>query len=181
MVLDEPISDRFGRVVVPGHQFGTIDVTDTFLLGRVEVDVVDVVGLGTDPPPTEPANDLLVRHVDQDHCADLQGDLIELLFQGLCLGQGPREAVEDEPVGGFRRGDPLGDHSDDHLIRNEVAPVHVLLRLESDRSPLPNGGPEDVAGRVVGEFEVLLQALALGPLAGTRGAEQDEVQVGQAI
>ena len=43
---------------------------------------------------------------------------------------------------------------------------------------LAHRGAQDVAGRVVGQPQVLLQALALGALAGPGRAEQDEIQLG---
>ena len=44
--------------------------------------------------------------------------------------------------------------------------------------PVAHRGAQDVAGRVVGQAEVLLEALALGSLAGPGRAEKDEIQLG---
>jgi len=67
----------------------------------------------------------------------------------------------------------LGDDSDQDLVGDEVAAVHVLLRLGTDVGALLDRGPEDVTGRVVGEVQVLLEAFALGSLATSRRSEQD--------
>ena len=56
----------------------------------------------------------------------------ELLVERLGLRLGAREAVEDEAVLGLRARRPLGDHADDHLVGDEVAAVHVLLRLAAE-------------------------------------------------
>ena len=79
--------------------------------------------------------------------------------------------------GGFGALDPLGDHPDDHIVRDQVAAVHVLLGRLAELGPLRHGGPEDVAGRVVGQAEVLLQAFSLRSLSGPGGSEQDQIQL----
>ena len=56
----------------------------------------------------------------------------ELLVERLGLRLGAREAVEDEAVLGLVLVDALGDHADDHVVGDEVAAVHVLLRLRAD-------------------------------------------------
>ena len=43
---------------------------------------------------------------------------------------------------------------------------------------LAHRGAQDVAGRVVGQAQVFLQALALGALAAAGRAEEDEVELG---
>ena len=86
----------------------------------------------------------------------------------LGLRLGAREAVEDEAVGRLGGVDPLGDHADDHLVGDEVAAVHVLLRGAAELGLLAHRGAEDVAGRVVGQAQVFLQALALRSLAAAR-------------
>ena len=104
-------------------------------------------------------------------------ELLHLLAERLGLADRPREAVEDEAVGGLGPLDALADHPDDHLVGHEPALVHVLLGGLAELGALLDGGPEDVAGRVVGQPEVLLEALPLGALAGAGRAEQDQIQL----
>ena len=54
---------------------------------------------------------------------------------------------------------------DDHLVRDQVALVHVGLGVLADLGLLADGRAQDVAGRVVGQVEVLLEPFALGALA----------------
>ena len=76
-------------------------------------------------------------------------------------------------------------------IRSAITPTITSSGTKSPRSmysfasladlgAVAHGGAEDVAGGVVGQVEVLLQALALGPLAGAGRAEQDQIQLGHA-
>ena len=70
------------------------------------------------------------------------------------------------------------DHVDDQLVRHEVAGVHELLGLLSQLASVADGRAQDVAGGPVGQVEVLLEALALGALAGAGRAEKYEVELG---
>ena len=178
VVLDEPVADHLGVVVIADDQLGAVDVADALLLGRAEVDVVDVVVLGADPPAREPPDDLVVVDVDQDDGGQLLRNIAELPVECLGLGHGPREAVEDEAVVGLAALQSVGDHPDDHFVGDEIAPVHVFLRLLAHLGALADGEPEHVARGVVRKFEILLQALALGPLAGAGWSEEYEVQIG---
>src|SRR5262249_39208407 len=89
-----------------------------------------------------------------------------------------REAVEDEAVGRLLLLEPLGDDADDHLVRHQVAAIHVLLCLLADLRALLDRGAQDVAGGVVGQPEVLLQPLALGSLAAAGRPQGDQIQPG---
>src|SRR5207248_9483909 len=64
-----------------------------------------------------------------------------------------------------------------HVVGNEVAAVHVGLRLLTELRALLHRGTKDVAGRVVGQVEVRDETLSLGPLPGPRRTEQNEVQL----
>ena len=73
------------------------------VLGRVEVDVVDVLGFfDAHAPAGQAAHDLLVGHVDQQRGGELAPEALELVVERLRLRARAREAVEDEAVGGVR-------------------------------------------------------------------------------
>ena len=109
-------------------------------------------------------------------------DLLQRLVERLGLRVGAREAVEQEAVARC----PARDR------RSRITP---MITSSGTRSPLsmyslaslPRSVPsltacaQDVAGRDVGEREVLLQALGLGALARARGSQQDEVELGHAM
>src|SRR5512139_1700610 len=180
-VLREAVLDHLGLVVVADDQPGAVEVADALLLRRVELDVVDVGRvLLAGATTSQPAHDLLLGDVDQDGRRDLPVQLDHPGVEGLGLRPGAGETVEDEAISRLIPLQALGDHADDHLVGDEVAPVHVLLRLLAHLGPLLDRGAQDVAGGVVRQPEVLLQALALGSLAAAGRAQEDQVQLGQA-
>src|SRR5215204_1197630 len=180
-VLGQAVPDDLGLVVIADDQLPAIDVADALLLGWVELDVVDVARvLLTGAAPAEPAQDLLLRDVDQDDRRDLPPQLGHPRVEGLGLGDGAREAVEDEAVGGLLTLDSLGDHPDGHLVRDQVSAVHVLPRPLADLGPVLDRSAQDVSGCVVGQPEVLLQPLPLGPLAAPGRPEEDQIELWQA-
>src|SRR3954453_9748140 len=63
----QPLADHVGPVVVADDQLGAVDVADPLLLGRVELDVEDVGVLGAGAAAAEPADDLVVGDLDQQH------------------------------------------------------------------------------------------------------------------
>ena len=100
--------------------------------------------------------------------------LAEGLVQDFGLGGVAREAVEQDARCGVRLGQPLEKHLDRHRVGHELAAVHVALGEHTKRRPVADGGPEQIAGGDVGEAQPLRQDLGLRPLAGARGAQQDD-------
>ena len=78
------------------------------------------------------------------------------------------------PRGGVRLGQPVEEHLDRDRVGHELAALHVAPGLEADRRAVVDGGPEQVAGRDVGEAESRREDRRLGALAGAGGAEQDQ-------
>src|SRR3954453_22431159 len=177
-VLLETVLDHIGLVVVADDHLAAVDVADALLLRGVELDVVDVARvLLARAAATEPAHDLVLGDVDQEGRGHLPLQLFHLLAQSLGLGHRAREAIQDEAVGRLLLLQALRDHPDDHLVGHQVAAVHELLGLRADLGALLDRRAQDVACREVRQPEVLLEALALGPLAGSRGPEEDEVEL----
>src|SRR3954451_11939149 len=174
----EPVSDYLGLVVVADFEPRSVHVAHALVLGRVELHVEDVPLLDAHAAAAEAPNHLLVGNVHEDRRRQLAAQLAELRAERLGLRDGAGESVEDEPVGRLVAGHALRDDADHHLIGNEVAPIHVPLGLGAELGALTNGGPEDVAGRVVGEAEVLLQPLALRPLSGAGRTQKHEIELG---
>jgi hypothetical protein len=67
------------------------------------------------------------------------------------------------------------DHADDQIVGNELAAVHVALRLDPERRPRAAVRAQDVAGRDLPVAEALLEHLRLRAFARTRRTEEDEV------
>jgi hypothetical protein len=173
----EALLDRLGLVVVALDQRRAVDVAAALVLGRVELDVVDAAGL-RDAPAGQAADDLLVGRLDQQHRGELPPGGLQVLRERVGLGHGPREAVEQEAVGGLVAAQAFEDHADDHVVGNEVAGVHVLLGLAAELGPLVHRLAQDVPRREVRQVEVLGEALGLGALAGTGRTKEDQVELG---
>ena len=62
------------------------------------------------------------------------------------------------------------------LVGDQLAGVHVALRLLAELGLPATRGAQHVAGRDVRQAEVLGQERGLGALAGAGRAEQDEVE-----
>ncbi len=91
------------------------------------------------------------------------------------LMQRAREAVEHEAVAErTARDHALFDHADDDLVGDEIARVHVALRLEPERGSLRGLRSEHVSGRDMNHAEVFRQTGRLSALPGTLSPEQHE-------
>ena len=87
------------------------------------------------------------------------------------------EAVEQEAFAGVLLADALADHAEDHLVGDQLAGVHVLLRLLAQLRALGYLGAQHVARGDVGQGEIRLQALGLSALAGAGGTQQYEIRL----
>ena len=86
------------------------------------------------------------------------------------------EAVEDEAVIGVDGHNLVQHDVNDHVVRHQLAPVHVLLGPEAQRRSLAQIVAEDVARTDVGQVVALHQQLRLGAFASPGRAEQHESQ-----
>src|SRR3954468_1589505 len=85
-VLREAILDHLRLVVVADDQVGAVDVADPILLRWVELDVVDVARvLRAGAASAEPAQNFLLRDLDQDDRRHLPAKLRHLRVQRLSL------------------------------------------------------------------------------------------------
>ena len=78
---------------------------------------------------------------------ELQAALGQHPVERLGLGDGAREAVKDEAVGGVRLTDALGDDAVDDVVGDELAPLHHRLRLLADVGALGHRLAQHLAGR----------------------------------
>ena len=106
-------------------------------------------------------------------CVDLAAELCEHGVEGLGLGDGAGEAVEEEagylPVGGYL----VADHALDHLVWYEVAAVDELSGLLAE---LCAGGhllTQEISGGEVKIMVFLDDLFGLGAFAGLRWRGED--------
>ena len=98
----EPAADRLLLVVVALDQAGAVLVADALVLGRVELDVVDVGRvLDAHAPAGEAPHELVVGHVDQERAGEVPAEAVERRGErvGLVDGAG-------KPSAGSRRRRP---------------------------------------------------------------------------
>ena len=91
-------------------------------------------------------------------------------LQGFGLSDGTGYAVQDEAACAVGLGQPLLDDTDDDLIRNQLARVHIALGLQADGSALLDGCAQDIAGGDGWDAQLAADNLRLGALAGARCA-----------
>jgi len=73
----EPLLDGLGLVVIALYELRAVLVADVLVLGRVELDVVDVAVLLADAPAREPPDDLLVGRLDDQRRRERAVALLE--------------------------------------------------------------------------------------------------------
>ena len=148
------------------------------MLGRIEVDVVDVTVLAADPPPGDPPDDEVIARLEQQHGGQAAFVRVELDAQRVGLLDRPREAVEQEAVASVIVAEPLEDHADDHRVGHQITRVHVLLGEQSELGLRFARRTQHVAGRDVRQAEVLRQERGLGALACAGRTQQDQIEFG---
>jgi hypothetical protein len=114
------------------------------------------------------------RHVQRG--GQPAAELVELVLERLGLRVVAREPVEQEAVVALLL-DLVQDHRDHQLVRHELALVHVRGRLAAEFGLLLHVVAQQIAGRDVGEVEVLAQAGGLGAFTGPRRPEEDQVEL----
>ncbi len=69
----------------------------------------------------------------------------------------------------------IPDQANHEIVGDQFTPLHDALRLLSEFAPGGHGSPQHVAGRELDQAPFLLQPLRLGPLAGPRRSEKNDV------
>jgi hypothetical protein len=171
----QALGDGLGLVVVALRERLAALVAGVLVLGRVELDVVDVA-VGALAAAGDPLEHGVVVRLDQQCGGQPTPAALDLVAQRVGLPDRAGEAVEQEAVVALAL--DLGhDHLDHQLVRNEVAVAHVLLGLLAQVAAVLAVLAQHVARGDVGEVEVLAQPRGLGALAGAGRAEQEEVEL----
>ena len=173
--LEAAANGIFG-VVVALHQLPPTGIAGTGHLRRVVDDVVGGAALGAHPPARHALQDLLGAGLEVHHHVDAPRG--GHLRQRLGLGHGAREAVQDETGGGSWPEQVLPDHAHDHVVGDELAPVHVGLESTPELGAAGGGGPERIARRHVGRPVDSRKAGCLGPLARSLAPEHHYAKSG---
>src|SRR5690554_1572190 len=170
----QPFGHGLGPVVLALEQLPAAAVADPFPRRRIEVDVPDLAAAAAGAPAGEPPDHLVVVDHQLQYHVQSGPQVGEQLVQGHRLRDGTRKTVQQEPVRGVRLGEPVPHHVDRDLVGDEVAGVHVTPGRPSQRRPLRDVLPEDVAGGDLRHGEVRGDELRLRPLARAGWADQDQ-------
>ena len=163
-----------GVVVGAAEQTPATHVADPGLGGRakalVEGRLAHLAGEATGEAP----GDLLRVDLEVHDQVELVVAHPEQVVDEPGLLDRPREPVEEDAVSAAQV-DPVLDHLLDDLVGHEVAPLHVALRQLSRRRPRLHRQAQDVARRHMDEAEARVELAGVGPLPGTRRAEEGNV------
>ena len=169
-------------VVGPGGELAAADPADQLavLFRRLDGLEGDVVGVVVVVGAEAAAHDAVLRHLpvehDFDHIVQLHARLGQGAVQGLGLGRGAREAVE-QPALFLGTGQGFQHHRNGDLVRHQVAPVDVLLGLFAQFGAALDVAAENRAGFDVVDAVLVLQDGALGALAAAVRSEDENVHV----
>ncbi len=106
---------------------------------------------------------------------DLFAHVGQYLVQGFGLGDGARKAVQNKAFLGIGLLEAILDNADDHLVRDQLAGVHVFLGFFAHFGPLFHRGAQDIAGGNLGDLILVDKLLGLGAFAGPRSTQQDNI------
>ena len=172
-LLAQPGLHRFGLVVVPLVELGSVHVADARLSRLLGQFVVRVALGAAYPASTEAGDQIGLRDLDEwgdVHAPALCG---ESLVEDSRLCGVARKAVEEDAGFGVGLGQTLQQHFDCDAVGNELPAVHETLGGHAQRRTVADGRAEEIAGRDVGQSELLRQDLGLSALSGAGGAEKD--------
>ena len=94
--------------------------------------------------------------------------------QGLGLGDGAGHPVQNEAVDTVGLLQPLTDDADDHVIRDQLAGVHIGLGQQPGLGAFLNGGAQDIAGGDRRDAQLGTEDLSLGAFPGSGGTQKDQ-------
>ncbi len=172
LVDAQPVTDGLFPVISAMLQLTPAYVTAVLQTWGRGVDVVDLPARLTGPAAGQSLKKDLKLHIDQDGRLNGHPHGVDHRIQSLGLGNGPREAVQDETVGGIGRGQPLLDDPEHNFIADQMTRLHGLLGALPQRRTLPNGGTQQVTRGYLRHLVPFNQTLGLGALSGARRSKQ---------
>ena len=119
-------------------------------------------------------HDLVLIHLDLQDDVDGLAQIEEHVAQDVRLLDRTRVAVEEETVGSVGGCEARLHHGVRHRVRNELATIHVGLRLLANLRTFRHVGTEDVARRNSRDTKALSDARGLGALTCSWRAEEDD-------
>ena len=176
LVVDfEAVLRGFEGIVGALDELAAAAVADAFLFGRGKELVERHAAFLAGEAGGEALKQEVFGSLEQDHGVELHADPVHGVFEEFGLGDRAREAVEDESVGAFGRGEAGGDHVGDDLVGDELAGLHARFGLLAEFGAGGDFAAEDLAGGDVGELFLRHEGIGEGAFSRAGRAEQDEV------
>ena len=119
-------------------------------------------------------HDLVLIDLNLQDDVDRLAQVQEHVTQDVRLLHRAGVAVQQEALGRVGRSQTRLHHGVRDRVRNELAAVHVGLRLLADLRALRHVRAEDVTRRNGGDIQALSDARGLGALASSGRAEEDD-------
>ena len=162
MVHIQPFFYCIRVVVLALNKGAAADVTLALYLGLLIQRVVRGAAAFADTASGHAGDDVLVRHLDVEDSVDFHAHLV----QSLGLGDGPGEAVQDEPVLAVLLGQAVLDDADEDFIGHQLAALHIGLGLQAHLRAAFQRFAENVPRRDGGDVVFLADLFRLGALPG---------------
>ena len=124
-----------------------------------------------DAPSGHALFDSLVGYFDVNDLVDLDSHIL----QSLCLGNGAREAVQNEAALAVIFGKALLDDADDNIVRNKFAGLDIGLGLNAHLSAIGKCFANDITSGDGRNAVGIGDALSLGAFAGARCSKENNV------
>jgi hypothetical protein len=93
------------------------------------------------------------------------------VVEGLSLGNGTREPIQDEPVLGIWLQNALGNYLNDELVWNKLTTFHHRLGFSSNGSACRHGSAQHIAGRQLRNGKLPRQSGRLSSFSGSRRSQ----------
>src|SRR4051812_22615955 len=88
---------------------------------------------------------------------------------------GARETIEDHAICTIALADPLDNHTDHHLIRHQLAPIHVRFRQHTQLCATPQSRAKQITASYMDESDMFFEYLCLRALTGARRTKQNNI------
>ncbi len=172
VIRRKAIQDR-RLVVIRSPLFLVVTTATPLSWDGIERVMVNGSAIAAGRASTNTLHDALIGHFDGEHMRDL-GHVSE----GAGLGYGSWKTVEHHAVGGIRFLNSVLDESEDDIVRNKFASVHVALGLQANVGPSFDGCAQHVARGNLGQTGVFHDALGLRAFSCAGWTKQDDAAHG---
>src|SRR5688500_4207332 len=166
----EAMAHRLGLIVLPPHERAAAPGTGRARLAPGE----GRLALLTDGAARQPANELVVRYLEEENGPHLAAELAQDALEPLRLRHGANDTVEDDTARHLRPLERVLHDAEDNVVGHKRAAIHVRLGGFPHRRAFPHRGAQHIPRCNLRNPEALRNRLGLGSLAGAGRPEENE-------